>query len=169
MRRQVRIADSPGRPSRRKNEPGILPAAYMRSSTSTVSGKKSMPSRGFEVATVDRSVVSPTVTSTAPAASLASLPVSNVIVSPAAFMGPETRMASVIGTRSSRVGCEGWRFPVVTARGEEDRLKPWPLTTPYRGSRGGWHRPPRSGADVERERHSPLPVSVVTDGGLTSQ
>ena len=32
-------------PSRRKNEPGILPAAYMRSSMSTVRGKKSMPSR----------------------------------------------------------------------------------------------------------------------------
>ena len=45
VRRQVRIACSLGRPSRRKNEPGILPAAYIRSSTSTVSGKKSMPSR----------------------------------------------------------------------------------------------------------------------------
>ena len=43
--RQVRIASSLGRPSRRKNEPGILPAAYARSSTSTVNGKKSMPSR----------------------------------------------------------------------------------------------------------------------------
>ena len=39
------MAWSVGRPSRRKNEPGILPAAYIRSSTSTVSGKKSMPSR----------------------------------------------------------------------------------------------------------------------------
>ena len=45
MRRAVRMAVSAGRPSRRKNEPGILPAAYMRSSTSTVRGKKSMPSR----------------------------------------------------------------------------------------------------------------------------
>ena len=32
-------------PSRRKNEPGILPAAYVRSSMSTVRGKKSVPSR----------------------------------------------------------------------------------------------------------------------------
>ena len=94
VRRQVRIACSPGRPSRRKNEPGILPAAYMRSSTSTVSGKKSMPSRGFDVTTVDSSVVSPTVTSTAPSARWASLPVSRVISRPAALMGPETRIAS---------------------------------------------------------------------------
>src|SRR5947209_7586939 len=44
MSRAVRIAVSDGRPSRRKKDPGILPAACMRSSTSTVSGKKSMPS-----------------------------------------------------------------------------------------------------------------------------
>ena len=31
-----------------------MPAAYMRSSTSTVSGKKSMPSRGLLVTTVDK-------------------------------------------------------------------------------------------------------------------
>ena len=60
VRRQVRMAGSPGRPSRRKTPPGILPAAYMRSSTSTVSGKKSMPSRGFDVTTVLSMVVSPT-------------------------------------------------------------------------------------------------------------
>src|SRR4051812_2855133 len=91
VRRQVRIASSPGRPSRRKNEPGILPAAYIRSSTSTVRGKKSMPSRGFDVQTVDRSVVSPTLTRTAPSARFASLPVSRLISRPAALMGPETR------------------------------------------------------------------------------
>ncbi len=45
VRRHVRMASSVGRPSRRKKEPGIFPAAYARSSTSTVSGKKSMPSR----------------------------------------------------------------------------------------------------------------------------
>jgi hypothetical protein len=43
--RAVRIARSVGRPSRLKKPPGIFPAAYMRSSTSTVSGKKSAPSR----------------------------------------------------------------------------------------------------------------------------
>ena len=40
------MACSPARASRRKNEPGMRPAAYIRSSTSTVSGKKSAPSRG---------------------------------------------------------------------------------------------------------------------------
>ncbi len=60
MRRQVRMASSDGRPSRRKNEPGILPAAYMRSSTSTVSGKKSNWSRGCLPAVVaERIMVSP--------------------------------------------------------------------------------------------------------------
>ena len=44
--RQVRIASVEGRPSRRKNEPGMRPAAYIRSSTSTVSGKKSKLSFG---------------------------------------------------------------------------------------------------------------------------
>ncbi|SKU16187.1 Uncharacterised protein [Mycobacteroides abscessus subsp. abscessus] len=41
IRRQVKMASVEGRPSRRKNEPGMRPAAYIRSSTSTVSGKKS--------------------------------------------------------------------------------------------------------------------------------
>ena len=98
VRRQVRMAGSPGRPSRRKTPPGIFPAAYMRSSTSTVNGKKSMPSRGFDVTTVLRMVVSPTRTSTAPSAWGASLPVSRVISSPAALMGPATRIASAMGT-----------------------------------------------------------------------
>jgi len=54
------MAPSDGRPSRRKNEPGMRPAAYMRSSTSTVSGKKSIASRGFFAAVVaDSSIVSP--------------------------------------------------------------------------------------------------------------
>ncbi len=46
MSRQVRIASVVGRPSRRKNEPGIRPIEYIRSSTSTVSGKKSKASLG---------------------------------------------------------------------------------------------------------------------------
>ena len=57
--RQVRIASSLGRPSRRKNEPGILPAAYILSSTSTVRGKKSNCSLGCLPAVVaDSSMVS---------------------------------------------------------------------------------------------------------------
>ena len=49
------MAPSLGRPSRRKNEPGMRPAAYIRSSTSTVSGKKSMASRGLLWAVVAES------------------------------------------------------------------------------------------------------------------
>src|SRR5260221_654535 len=50
MSRQVRTASVDGRPSRRKNEPGMRPAAYIRSSTSTVSGKKSKCSLGLLLA-----------------------------------------------------------------------------------------------------------------------
>jgi hypothetical protein len=78
--RAVRIARSLGRPSRLKKPPGILPAAYMRSSTSIVSGKKSAPSRGSILPTaVARTIVSPERTTTDPSACLASLPLSNVI------------------------------------------------------------------------------------------
>jgi hypothetical protein len=60
IRRQVRMASVLGRPSRRKKEPGIFPAAYIRSSTSMVSGKKSNASRGDLPAVVaERSIVSP--------------------------------------------------------------------------------------------------------------
>ncbi len=59
IRRQVRIASVDGRPSRRKNEPGMRPAAYIRSSTSMVSGKKSKWSFGVLLAVVaDSSMVS---------------------------------------------------------------------------------------------------------------
>ena len=85
VRRAVRMAVSDGRPSRRKNPPGILPAAYMRSSTSTVSGKKSIPSRGVPLVEVASTCVSPMVTVAAPPACLASLPVSNVTSVPPMF------------------------------------------------------------------------------------
>ena len=45
-------------PSRRKKEPGILPAAYCRSSTSTVRGRKST-SRRLPIVAVQRTIVSP--------------------------------------------------------------------------------------------------------------
>ncbi len=58
--RQARIASVDGRPSRRKNEPGMRPAAYIRSSTSMVSGKKSNCSLGCLPAVVaDSSIDSP--------------------------------------------------------------------------------------------------------------
>src|ERR1700746_1309697 len=81
IRREVSVAFSPARPSRLKKEPGIFPAAYMRSSTSTVSGRKST-SRRFPAVAVHRTIVSPARTTTAPEACLASLPVSNEISLP---------------------------------------------------------------------------------------
>ena len=56
--RAISVAFSPARPSRLKNEPGILPAAYMRSSTSTVSGRKST-SRRLPAVAVESTTVSP--------------------------------------------------------------------------------------------------------------
>ena len=44
--RAARMPAVLGRPSRRNQPPGILPAAYSRSSKSIVRGKKSVPSRG---------------------------------------------------------------------------------------------------------------------------
>src|ERR1700755_2706521 len=77
--RAVSVAFSLDLPSRRKNEPGILPAAYIRSSTSTVSGRKSTSRRPPMVAVL-RTIVSPLRTTTAPLACFASLPVSKEIV-----------------------------------------------------------------------------------------
>src|SRR6266540_830341 len=77
--RAVRIARSVGLPSRLKKPPGIFPAAYIRSSTSTVSGKKSAPSRAsIRPCAVASTIVSPARTTTEPSACLASLPDSNV-------------------------------------------------------------------------------------------
>src|ERR1700745_935349 len=80
--RAVSVAFSPDLPSRRKNEPGILPAAYIRSSTSTVRGRKST-SRRLPTVAVLRTMVSPWRTTTAPEACRAILPVSNEISLPA--------------------------------------------------------------------------------------
>jgi len=97
MSRQVRIACWLGRPSRRKNEPGILPAAYARSSTSTVSGKKSMPSRTpFAAFAVTSTAVFPMVATTAPWDCSASFPVSNRRVLSVPLTAPDTEMASAM-------------------------------------------------------------------------
>src|SRR5258705_859996 len=89
--RAVSVPFSPGRLSRLKNEPGILPAAYMRSSTSTVSGRKST-SRRPPATAVQRTIVSPWRTTTAPEACLPLLPVSNEISLPA--ISTETRVTA---------------------------------------------------------------------------
>ena len=58
--RAVSVARSVARPSRLKKPPGIFPAAYIRSSTSTVSGKKSASGRASGRPTaVARIIVSP--------------------------------------------------------------------------------------------------------------
>src|ERR1700685_2209608 len=80
--RAVNVPFSPGRPSRLKNEPGIFPEAYMPPSTPTVSGRKST-SRRLPATAVQRTIVSPWRTTTAPEACLAILPVSNEISLPA--------------------------------------------------------------------------------------
>src|SRR5580692_935729 len=113
IRRQVRIAWSELLPSRRKNEPGILPAAYARSSMSTVSGKKSVPSRTDRAAVaVARRTVSPRRASTAPSASWASLPASKDMVRSVPLMGAETEMASDMMLLVCRGHLLVW-FPVV--------------------------------------------------------
>ena len=78
--RAVSVARSVARPSRLKKPPGIFPAAYIFSSTSTVSGKKSASGLASGRPTaVARIMVSPERTTTAPSACLASLPVSMTI------------------------------------------------------------------------------------------
>ena len=73
------MARSLARPSRLKKPPGIFPAAYIRSSTSTVSGKKSAPSRAsIRPVAAASTIVSPERTTTAPSACLAILPDSKV-------------------------------------------------------------------------------------------
>ena len=57
--RAARMAASEGRASRLMKPPGILPAAYMRSSKSIVSGKKSRPGRGSARLAVPSTIVSP--------------------------------------------------------------------------------------------------------------
>ncbi len=91
--RAISVAFSPARPSRLKNEPGILPAAYIRSSMSTVSGMKSM-SRRFPAVAVPSTRVSPAATRTEPEACLAILPVSKWISVPP--ISTETRCTSAM-------------------------------------------------------------------------
>src|ERR1700710_128661 len=87
--RAVSVPFSPGRPSRLKNDPGIFPDAYMRSSPSTVKERKS-PSRRLPATAVQRPIVSPCLTTTAPEACFAILPVSNEISLPE--ISTETRV-----------------------------------------------------------------------------
>jgi hypothetical protein len=97
--RQVRMAWSVALPSRRKNEPGILPAAYIRSSMSTVRGKKSTPSRGaLEAVAVTSTTVLPICPTTAPLASRANLPPENERVFWVPVTGPDTETSAINGS-----------------------------------------------------------------------
>ena len=99
------MAASVGRPSRRKKLPGMRPAAYIRSSTSTVRGKKSMPSRTpLAALAVTSASVPPILATTAPWLWKASLPVSNERVLSVPLMGPETMMASAMFVPPCRPG-----------------------------------------------------------------
>src|SRR6185437_10522956 len=80
---------------------------------STVSGKKSVPSRTDRAATaVARRTVSPMRASTAPSASWASLPASKDMVRSVPLMGAETEMASDMMLLVCRGHLRFW-FPVV--------------------------------------------------------
>src|SRR5262249_11766287 len=72
----------------------ILPAAYMRSSTSTVRGRKST-SRRLPTVAVLRTSVSPWRTTTAPEACLAIFPVSKVISDPAISTATEVPASDI--------------------------------------------------------------------------
>ena len=102
--RATRVPFSPERPSRLKKDPGILPAEYMRSSTSTVSGRKST-SRGLPAVAVPSTIVSPALTTTEPEACLARRPVSNVISVPPT--STETRCTSDICSFHARASVRG--------------------------------------------------------------
>src|SRR5579859_2657065 len=125
--RAVRIARSVGRPSRLKKPPGIFPAAYMRSSTSTVSGKKSAPSRAsIRPCAVASTIVSPERTRTAPSACLASLPVSKTISSSPTVTETDVGCSVAILMLSSTPLRGEWRF--------ESAPRP-------RGARSNFHSP----------------------------
>ena len=117
--RAVRVARSLGRDSRLMKPPGILPAAYIRSSTSTVRGKKSAPGRADCAPTaVTRMTVSPERTTTDPFACLASLPVSKVIgASPICTVTLSTAMSHPLSAPRHSAGAPLCRHRPVPALG----------------------------------------------------
>ena len=118
IKRQTRMACSLARPSRRKNEPGILPAAYMRSSTSTVRGKNEAFSRAcFAPVAVTSTWVRPIDAITAPPASLAIRPASSVkSLSSAPCIDVETLFASVVILFSCMTAAPLYFFRAVSRR-----------------------------------------------------
>src|SRR5918994_6452039 len=171
MRRDVRIARSVGRPSRRKKLPGMRPAAYMRSSTSTVRGNKAMPSR-IERAplAVTSTWVLPSVATTEPWLWNANLPVSKLREVSVPDVGPDTTMGSAI-CRSPlrrfvrRVGAAGpvpSRQPPLVSEGGDWQLTFAPPDSVVTRSRGGSRAEYQYAAGAAR---GPLPSRGPTGGG----
>src|SRR5579862_2098545 len=159
------MAESLGRPSRRKNEPGIFPAAYIRSSMSTVRGKKSIPSlTPLAALAVTSTTVSPMRPTTAPWDWGASFPVSRDSVLSVPLIGTWTWMASAIISPCPEaprppMGWSGWRASSqlscsraagategVSARGPGDwQLTSWP---PHGWVCGAWNWRARRSPDA---------------------
>ena len=96
IERAARISFSPGRPSRLKNPPGILPAAYVFSRYSTVKGKKGR-CVGFDcTAAVQSTIVSPNCTRQEPGANFAILPTSSTSFRPANCRSSLSNMSTTI-------------------------------------------------------------------------
>ena len=102
MSRAFRIAWSLGRPSLLMKPPGILPAAYIPASTSTVSGKKSTFRSLLATTAVTSTIVSPERTTTAPLACFANLPVSKLI-----FLSPNVTSVVLTPLATSFLPSEG--------------------------------------------------------------
>ena len=155
VRRQVRIAFSDGRPSRLKNEPGIRPLAYIRSSTSIVSGKKPSDSFGLrDAVVVVRTLVSPSETTTAPPAWAAILPASKVNCLPS--------MSTVISCLPS---APTWGPPCLRprhTRGEEVVRRTGASVGTSRT--GSWLRPEASPLTTEAVGTAPPDVRTISVG-----
>ena len=151
--RAVSVPFSPERPSRLKNEPGILPAAYMRSSTSTVSGRKST-SRRLPTVAVLRTMVSPWRTTTAPEACLAILP----------GLEGDLRAGDLDGDRGHGVIAHMCTSLLIAARASDSagqRLICLRVSEPssLAGSRAVRQQPQRRSASVDARRAAPSRTS----------
>ena len=94
---EARIALSEALPSLFVKEPGILPTAYIFSSKSTESGKKSTPSLGFaEAVTLAITTVSPYLTQQEPLASPQVLPVSTTTGLPAYVVSKVLKFSNIV-------------------------------------------------------------------------
>src|SRR5580704_12128855 len=139
--RAVSVAFSPARPSRLKKEPGILPAAYIRSSTSTVSGRKST-SRRLPAVAVQRTTVSPERTTTAPEACLASLPVSNEISLPSISTDTRVTASLIFNSLPPRPSVGGVLLVLIVVPNVDDGSGVRAVNAAGRGRSVGASQPP---------------------------